>query len=105
MAANQDRSERDQDGLEVIPPGGTKRASDRDARPGGPPATPLDDRYAQGTPGGGEEIGGLAGTNSGDGSPEAGDLDALAGAGMPGIEDEDSGPPYSGISGGAVGGS
>jgi len=88
-----------------IPPGATQRASDRDERPGGPPATPLDDRYGAGTPGGGTELGGLAGTNSGEGDPED-ELEALQaedGSGIhpPEADEEDA---YAGFSGGAVGG-
>ena len=85
-----------------IPPGATKRASDADLRPGEPPS-PLGDGHAAGTPGGGTEIGGLAGTNFGDGDPEDVDLDKAMGSGLDEPEDE-GGPPYSGISGGAVGG-
>src|SRR5947209_3365455 len=62
-------------GRRPIPPGATQEASDRTSRPGGPPATPLDDRHAIGTPGGGSEIGGLAGTNEGEGDPD--DTEAL----------------------------
>ena len=87
--------------------GARAQASDRTSRPGGPPATPLDDPFALGTPGGGSELGGLAGTNEGDGAP---DNDAELSAAMAG-EDLDAVPPeeedatgYGGISGGAVGG-
>src|SRR6516164_9192655 len=63
------------------PPGTTKKASDRTARPGGPPPSRLGDRHAAGTPAGGTEVGGLAGTNVGDGDPENADLnEAMAGA-------------------------
>lgn len=98
----------DRGGHEPIPPGATQEASDRTSRPGGPPPTPLDDPYGIGTPGGGSEVGGLAGTNEGDGAP---DDDAELSAAMAG-EDLDNGPvdenedgtAYGGISGGAVGG-
>lgn len=86
-----------------IPPGATRKAWDAIERPGGPPHTPLDDRHALGTPGGGTEVGGLAGTDIGDGAPENADLDeAMAGT----LEEEarEDSPPYSGTSGGAVGG-
>ncbi len=88
---------------EPIPPGATKRASDHDLRPGEPPSAMSSDEEAIGTPGGGTEVGGLAGTNVGDGAPVNADLERA----MSGLEDpeaEDGGPPYSGISGGAVGG-
>jgi hypothetical protein len=64
------------------------------------------DVYAAGTAGGGLAAGGLAGTNSGDGSPEDADLEQAMGAG----EHDHSGDriaddePQSGRSGGAVGG-
>jgi hypothetical protein len=91
-----------------IPSGATTRASDRDERPDGKPRhTPAGaDRYAAGTPGGGSAVGGLAGTNIDEGSPQNDDLEKHEGNG---IEDnvpgeEDGGPPYGGPSGGAVGG-
>ena len=92
---------------EPIPPGATQKASDRDERPGGPAHTPMGDRHAAGTPLGGSEFGGLGGTNIGDGAPENADLEGVMGSG---VEEEelnearDEGPPYSGSSGGAVGG-
>src|SRR6516225_4088490 len=92
------------DGRERIPPGATQRASDRSARPGGPPPTELDDRHAAGTPAGGTEVGGLAGSNEGDGSPEDVDLATAAATGAHPPEAEDGGPPYAGHAGGAVGG-
>jgi hypothetical protein len=91
------------DGRERIPPGATQRASDRTARPGGPRATDLDDRYGAGTPAGGTEVGGLAGSNEGDGSPEDVDLSTAAATGTHSPEAE-GGPPYAGPAGGAVGG-
>jgi hypothetical protein len=87
-------------------PGTTDEAFERESRPGGPEATPLDDRYAAGTPGGGSEFGGLAGTNADDGAPENADLNDTMGGGdnLVQEEDEGGGPPYAGPSGGAVGG-
>src|SRR5262245_34203988 len=88
---------------EPVPPGATRRASDHDLRPGeaAPPNPP--DEEAVGTPGGGTEVGGLAGTNVGDGSPENADLErAMASGDEP--EEADEGPPYAGPAGGAVGG-
>ena len=92
------------DGRERIPPGATRRASDRTARPGGPAATPLDDRFGAGTPAGGTEVGGLGGSNEGDGSPQDVDLTTAAATGTHAPEAEDGGPPYAGPAGGAVGG-
>ncbi len=97
-----DREER-----QPIPPGATQKASDRTSRPGGPPATPLDDRHAIGTPGGGSEVGGLAGTNEGDGDPDN-EAELSAAMGDDDVKatppDEEDAPGYGGISGGAVGG-
>ncbi len=45
------------------PPGATKAASDHDLRPGEPPDRTPSGEEAVGTPGGGTEVGGLAGTN------------------------------------------
>jgi len=88
-----------------IPPGATKRASDADLRPGEPPSR-FDDRYAAGTPGGGTEYGGLAGSNFGDGDPEVAELNEAMASGIHSPEDvepdEDDG--YGGAAGGAVGG-
>jgi len=73
-------------------------------RPGGPPPSDLGDRHAAGTAGGGTEIGGLAGANSGGGAPDEDELEAATGSGENAPEAQDSGPPYAGHSGGAVGG-
>jgi hypothetical protein len=87
---------------EPPPPGATRRASDHDLRPG-EPASPAGDPEAAGTPGGGSEVGGLAGTNVGDGAPENADLEEAMGRGIePEAEDEDG--AYGGPHGGAVGG-
>jgi hypothetical protein len=75
-----------------------------DAEPG-VPGSGAGDRYMAGTPAGGTEVGGLAGTNIGDGAPGNADIeeamfdtdDEVAG-------DEPNTPPYSGKAGGAVGG-
>jgi hypothetical protein len=91
-------------GRERIPPGATQRASDRTARPGGPTGSKLDDRYAAGTPAGGTEVGGLAGSNDADGAPEENELTQVAASGIHAPEAEDGDPPYSGHAGGAVGG-
>jgi hypothetical protein len=66
------------------------------------------DGHAVGEPGGGAAIGGLAGSNSGDGSPELSDLQDAAGSGEFDVDDardkEQREAPRSGRSGGAVGG-
>jgi len=103
MAVNSGKSAGQSD-PEDIPPGATQRASDRTSRPGGPPPSDLGDRHAAGTPGGGTEVGGLAGSNIGEGTPDEPELEAAAAGPVPDNEDEDGGPPYSGPSGGAVGG-
>src|SRR6516165_8874642 len=81
----------------AVPPDAT-----REARPGVPPATKLGDRHAAGTPSGGTEVDGLAGSNSGDGSPDECELEQAMAAGLE--NEADGGPPYGGFSGGAVGG-
>jgi hypothetical protein len=86
-----------------IPPGATKRASDSDLRPGERPSK-LGSHHAAGTPGGGTEVGGLGGANIDEGSPNNADLEETMGTGTNEPEAE-GGPPYSGVSGGAVGGS
>ncbi|WP_422932097.1 TraR/DksA family transcriptional regulator [Singulisphaera sp. PoT] len=67
-----------------------------------------EDIHAAGTAGGGTAIGGLAGTNIGDGDPDDGDLEEAMGSGnfdqaLEGDDEETS--TYSGQSGGSVGGS
>jgi RNA polymerase-binding transcription factor DksA len=84
--------------------------------PGGPEeVAPRTDRHAVGTPGGGTAIGGLAGTNVGEGAPEGSDLEEAMGSGdfdssmdsasptTPQTDEEPTGG-YSGHGGGAVGG-
>jgi hypothetical protein len=74
------------------PPAGARRqAFDREPNGGEPAPSDLGDPHAQGTPAGGEEYGGLAGSNVDDGTP----------VDRPVPEDE---PGYGGPSGGAVGG-
>lgn len=65
------------------------------------------DQHAVGEPGGGSAIGGLAGSNSGDGSPEISNLQEAHGSGNFDVDDSrdpDSDVPQSGPTGGAVGG-
>lgn len=89
---------------EPVPPGAMRRALEEIPMPGdGPPASDLGDRHAIGTPGGGTEVGGLGGTNIGDGSPENADLERVDGSGIP-EDDKPTEGPYGGVSGGAVGG-
>src|SRR5919204_5493582 len=88
-------------GNEEIPPGATRKAFDREDNGGGPPGSPLGDRHAAGTPGGGTEIGGLGGTNIGEGSPQNADLEQPMGTGVAAEDIEEQGPPYAGPSGGA----
>ncbi|MCE9566815.1 MAG: TraR/DksA family transcriptional regulator [Planctomycetes bacterium] len=66
------------------------------------------DVHAAGTPGGGTEVGGLAGTTIGGGSPDGVNLEQAAGGAEvePGDEvEEEKAGAYAGASGGAVGGS
>jgi hypothetical protein len=89
------------DGRERIPPGATQRASDRSARPGGPRGTELDDRYAAGTAAGGTEVGGLGGSNEGDGSPDEEGLSTASATGTHAPEADAGGPPDSEVNPGA----
>lgn len=66
-----------------------------------------EDIHAAGTAGGGTAIGGLAGTNLGEGDPDDGDLEEAMGSGNYDQElddDHEDTSSYSGPSGGAVGG-
>jgi hypothetical protein len=87
-----------------VPPGATRKAFEREDLGGGPPGSPLGDRHAAGTPGGGTEVGGLGGTNIGEGEPDDVDLEKRLGTGVADEPAEEQEPPYAGISGGAVGG-
>jgi len=65
------------------------------------------DAHAAGTAGGGTAVGGLAGTNIGDGDPGNADLERAAGSGEYDVEIEEDGSDataYGGSGGGAVGG-
>lgn len=65
------------------------------------------DIHAVGTAGGGTAEGGLAGTNVGEGDPNNADLEGAMGSGTHDVaieEDDEDTVPYSGPSGGAVGG-
>ncbi len=88
---------------ETIPPGATRKAFERDRRLP-PEEADRGDEDAAGTPGGGTEVGGLAGTNIGDGSANNADLEEAMGTDLDKYDDEVSEPPYAGPSGGAVGG-
>lgn len=90
-----------------IPPGATRKAMEEIPLPGnGPPPSDLGDPHASGTPGGGTEIGGLAGTNIGEGDPDVPELDETMGSGVNPIneEEDEQEDAYGGPSGGAVGG-
>jgi len=65
-----------------------------------------EDIHAAGTPGGGTAVGGLAGTNVGGGSPDNADLEDALGTGIADNTEgtEEDTQAYSGLSGGAVGG-
>jgi hypothetical protein len=109
MARKDSKKHGKQSKHQAVPPGATRKAFDRPESAGeGPPRRGRGDRYAAGTPGGGTEVGGLAGTNIGDGDPDNADLEEVFGSGVEEPEEQDegeNGPPYSGPSGGAVGGS
>jgi hypothetical protein len=103
-STRKNQRQRDKEKSNPVPPGATKAASDHDLRPGEPPDRTPTGEEAVGTPGGGTEIGGLAGTNIDDGDPELTNLDRAMGSDSRGEDSEDGGPPYAGMSGGAVGG-
>ncbi len=67
---------------------------------------PAVDRHAAGDPGGGSAVGGLAGTNIGDGEPDEGMLDEAMANGTfdEDLETDPDDQAYSGPTGGAVGG-
>jgi hypothetical protein len=73
--------------------------------PPGPPGSGAGDRHAAGAPAGGTAVGGLAGTNIGDGDPENADIDEAGGSGdFDRALDAEDEPAHSGMAGGAVGG-
>ena len=80
-----------------VPPGAKRKAFDREDNGGGPPGSPLGDRHAIGDTSGGDETGGLAGSNVGEGAP-VNDED------LEQAEEEDRKGPFAGSAGGAVGG-
>src|SRR5947209_1447810 len=73
-----------------------------------PDEAALPDTHAAGTPGGGTAVGGLAGSNRGDGAPDEDELDRAMGSGIHDADEDDESAdpavPYAGPSGGAVGG-
>ncbi|MFO0891026.1 MAG: TraR/DksA C4-type zinc finger protein [Isosphaeraceae bacterium] len=78
-----------------------------DLEPDAAPGAAAGDVHAAGTAGGGTAVGGLAGTNIGSGEPDEEDLNSAMGSGDfdVGIEADDADDiPYSGPTGGAVGG-
>jgi hypothetical protein len=104
MAGKRANKRKPQAPPEPIPPGATTKASDRTSRPGGPPPSKPGDPHAAGTPAGGTEVGGLAGTNIDEGSPRNADLEEAMGTGTHPPEAEDDAAGFGGASGGAVGG-
>jgi hypothetical protein len=102
--ARKSRQTKDKEKTNPVPPGATRKASDHDLRPGEPADRTPAGEEAVGTPGGGTEVGGLAGTNVNDGDPALTNLDRAMGSGARGEDSEEGGPPYAGHAGGAVGG-
>lgn len=99
-----DQPRKDKEKTNPVPPGATKAASDHDLRPGEPPDRTPSGEEAVGTPGGGTEVGGLAGTNLGDGDPVLTNLDRAMGSDARGEDSEENDPAYAGPTGGSVGG-
>jgi len=82
-------------GSEEIPPGATTKAVDRPLNPGGgPPGSGAGSRHAAADPGSADEEYGAVDSNQ-----------PIAEGPQPDLDPLENGPPYSGISGGAVGGS
>jgi RNA polymerase-binding transcription factor DksA len=112
----QSRSEADAPRVEGARPGGSGRRGGKavasvelDSGVAPDDAGPDRDVHAAGTAGGGTAVGGLAGTNLGDGAPSEADLEAAAGSGnfdvaIDGDEGDEVPQAYAGPSGGAVGG-
>lgn len=81
------------------------REDERPPIPEGPPGSAGGDVHAMGAWGGGTAVGGLAGSNEADGSPNIDAVEEAAGSGN--FDQELAGegePPYAGHAGGAVGG-
>ncbi|HTU90929.1 MAG TPA: hypothetical protein VMF69_12700 [Gemmataceae bacterium] len=102
--SRKNQRQKDTEKTNPVPPGATKAASDHDLRPGEPPDRTPSGEEAVGTPGGGTEVGGLAGTNIDDGDPVLTNLDRAMGSDARGEDSEEGEPPYAGPSGGSVGG-
>src|SRR5262245_7489593 len=104
MAGKRSTSRGRERSIEPIPPGAKTKASERDNRPGGPPPSKPGNPHAAGTPAGGTEVGGLAGTNIDEGSPRNADLEGALGTGTNEPEAENNAGAFGGAAGGAVGG-
>jgi DnaK suppressor protein len=112
----QSRSETDAPRVEGAKPGGSGRDSGEavasvELESGVVPddAEPDEDVHAAGTAGGGTAVGGLAGTNLGDGAPDNANIEDATGSsnfdvGIDGDEEAERPQAYAGPSGGAVGG-
>jgi hypothetical protein len=74
------RRQKDKEKTNPPPSGATRAASDHDLRPGEPANRTPAGEEAVGTPGGGTEVGGLAGTNTDDGDPVLTNLDRAMGS-------------------------
>lgn len=94
----------DKEKTNPVPPGATKAASDHDLRPGETPDRTPSGEEAAGTPGGGTEFGGLAGTNVDDGDPVRAPIDRAMGSDDRGDEGDEGDQAYAGSAGGAVAG-
>jgi len=94
MAKKAKKSRGTKDARRAVPPGATRKALDRPTNPGGgPPGSGAGPRHAAGDTGSDIE------------TPEYSEENRTAASPPPEEEDPlEKGPPYSGISGGAVGG-
>jgi len=99
-------AKRDREPPKPQPPRAGLRYDERDPdEPAGPPGSAGGDRHGVGPAMGGLSVGGLGGSNSGDGATNADEADRASGSGVnDNVGKEQSKPPFSGRSGGAVGG-
>lgn len=101
MADHPRPNERPGTGAENIPPGATRQALDRPTNPGGgPPGSGAGPRHMSGDPGDGNEFSDAIDRHRED-DPTQTEIPALSDENL---RNSEEGPPYSGSSGGAVGG-
>jgi hypothetical protein len=100
-------ADRDRETPKPRPPRAGLRYDERDPdEPAGPTGSAGGDRHGAGQAMGGLSVGGLGGSNYGEGTTNADEADKAFGSGIQdNVGKESDGPPFAGPSGGAVGGS